>query len=126
MIRLVLVLGLVLVLAGCQSTLSDKDVDRIVGRIAETPVHEDTVDRMVEAFMSHPRYLEYLDDDAWVETFTTALLEHPSYQVTPEEECVATILMASVISGDYTMPSDSEVEGLCAWYVTQSEAASGP
>ena len=115
-----------LVLIGCQSALSDEDIDKIADRIAQNPpeLRDASARRIVDAMLTHPKYLE--DEDARVLAYTNAMLEHPSYQTTLEEECVATILMASVISGDYTMPSDSEVEELCAWYVAQSEAASGP
>ena len=65
------------------------------------------------------RYLEYLDDDEWVVAFTESLMEHPLYQTTPEEDCAILILMAAVMSGDYTLPPDSDVDRLCAWYRRQ-------
>ena len=138
----VLVAGLV----GCQKDLSDEDIDKIVDRMAQTPAQldEETVSRMVDAQMSHPRYLEYLEDDVWVEAMVDALMSHPryleyleddtwianmvevqmthpSYQTTPQEDCAQLIVMAAVMSGDYTLPAVGDEERLCAWYESQME-----
>ena len=134
-------------LIGCQNDPSDETIDKIADRIAQNPprLHEDTVNNMVnalmahpkyleyleddedtvnnmvDALMAHPKYLEYLEDDEWVEDFTNAIMAHPMYQTTPEEDCVTVILMAAVMSGDYTLPPESDVDRLCAWYISQSE-----
>ena len=115
-----------LVLIGCQSALSDEDIDRIAERVSQNPVllDEQTVDLMVGSMLTHPTYLASEDDR--VVAMTNAMLEHPSYQTTLEEECVATILMATVISGEYATPSDSEVKNLCEWYIVQTEAIAEP
>ena len=97
---------LVACLVGCQNELSDEAIDK-------------TMESMVDALMEHPRYLEYLDDDEWVVAFTESLMEHPMYQTTPEEDCAIIILMAAVMSGDYTLPQDSVVDRLCAWHRVQ-------
>ena len=110
-------------LIACQNELSNEDIDRVADRVAEAPLNHETVNRMVDAFMNHPRYVEYLEDadGAAAEAMTNAMLEHPSFQATPEEDCAAVILMASVISGEYTLPPDSEVDRLCAWYLQQAQ-----
>ena len=112
-----------ILLIGCQNRISDEDMERIADRIAESPVHEETVNQMVDAMMAHPTYLEYLDDadGEMIEAFVTAMLEHPAYQTTPEEDCATLILMAVAASGDYTLPLDSEVDELCEWYTSESE-----
>ena len=114
-----------ILLIGCQNSISDEDMERIADRIAESPVHEETVNQWVDALLAHPTYLKYLDDfiadDEMIEAFVTAMVEHPAYQTTPEEDCATFILMAVAASGDYTLPLDSEVDELCAWYVSQSE-----
>ena len=146
----VLVAGFVLVagLTGCQNDLSDEDIDKIVDRMAQNNVLSDEdidkiVDRMaqnnvlgnedidrmaqsmVDTLMAHPRYLEYLEDDAWVEAMVDAQMAHPEYQTTPEEDCSTIILMATVMAGStdeavpYTLPPDSEADRLCAWYLRQ-------
>ena len=138
-------LVLVASLIGCQSNLSDGDIDRIVDRMVQNPapLDEDAVNRlvdamlshpkylqylendegladsMVDALMAHPKYLEYLQDDEWVEVFTNTMMAHPMYQTRPEEDCATVILMASVISGEYTLPPESEVDTLCAWFANQ-------
>ena len=121
---IVLVAGL----SGCQNNLSDEDVDKIVDRVAENPVplHEDTINRMVDAMLSHPRYLEYLeDDDGLAEAMVDAFMANSQYQefleTKPEEDCAGVILMAAVISGDYTLPPDSDVDRLCEWYLGQTQ-----
>ena len=114
-----------ILLIGCQNSISDEDMERIADRIAESPVHEETVNQWVDALLAHPTYLKYLDDfivdDEMIEAFVTAMVEHPAYQTTPEEDCATFILMAVAASGDYTLPLDSEVDELCAWYVSESE-----
>ena len=138
-------LVLVASLIGCQSNLSDTDIDRIVDRMVQNPapLDEDTVNRLVDAMLSHPKYLEYLEndegladsmvdalmdhpkyleylqDDEWIEVFTNAMMAHPMYQTTPEEDCATVIVMASVMSGEYTLPPESESDALCAWYANQ-------
>ena len=100
-------------------------IDKMIDRMEQSPrpLHEDTVNRMVDALMAHPRYLEYLEDEdgELVKAFTNAMMEHPAYQTTPEEDCATVILMAAVMSGDYALPPDSDVDRLCAWYLSQSE-----
>ena len=139
----VLVAGLV----GCQKGLSDEDIDKVVDRITQTPtkLDEETVDRMVDAFMAHPKYMEYLEDDAqmdalvdafmahpryleyletddeYVEALANAMMEHPSYQTTAQEDCTQLIVMAAVMSGAYTLPAAGDEERLCAWYESQME-----
>ena len=115
-------------LSGCQNNLSNEDIDKIVDRVAENPVplHEDTVNRMVDALLAHPTYLEYLEDDEGLATaMVEALLANPKYQeyleTTPKEDCATVILMAAVISGDYNLPPDSDVDMLCAWYFGQTQ-----
>ncbi len=97
-------------LIGCQNDLSDEEIDRMA-------------EGMVEALMTNPRYLAYLEDEdgEMVKAFANAMLEHPSYQTTQEEDCAMFILMATVQSGDYTMPPDSDSDRLCAWYIRQLE-----
>ncbi len=144
----VLVAGLM----ACQNDLSDEDIDEIADRIAQNPapLHEETVNSLVDALLSHPRYLEYLEDDeGQAEAMVEALLANPKYveyleadeglaeslvdafmantqyqeylETTPEEDCASVILMAAVISGDYTIPPDSDVDSLCAWYLGQTQ-----
>ena len=100
--------------------LSDEDVDRLADRMAKTPLSTDDAERFVDALMAHPRYVEYLEGDEMVKKFTNAMLEHPSFQTTPAEDCATLILMAAVIAGDYSLPADSEVDSLCAWYLDQT------
>lgn len=99
-----------ILLIGCQNSISDEDMERFA-------------DHYVDALLAHPTYLEYLDDadDEMIEALVTAMLEHPAYQTTPEEDCATFILMAVAASGDYTLPLDSEVDELCEWYVSESE-----
>ena len=115
-------------LTGCQNNLSDEDVDKIVDRVVENPtqLHADTVNTLVDALLAHPRYLEYLEDDEGLaESFVDAFMDNAKYQEylasTPEEDCATVILMAAVISGEYTLPPDSDVDRLCAWYLGQTQ-----
>ena len=123
----VLVAGLI----GCQAELSDEEQNKINAQISQDVVdallehpkyleyleNDDWVDGFVNALLEHPAYLEYLDDDEWVD-FTHALLEHPDYKTTPEEDCATVILMAVVMSDDHTLlPPESDKESLCAWYL---------
>ena len=106
----------------CQTGFSDEDIDRIVDRMEETPLKVEDANAIVDALMSHPQYLKYLElDDEWVTAVVNAMMQHPLYQTTPEEDCATVILMAAVIGGDYNLPPDSEVENLCAWYLNQTE-----
>lgn len=110
---------------------NDDDLDRMAESIVEALLSnpqyleflnsDDDLDRMVDSFvealMSNPLYLEYLnDDDEWVEKFANAIVEHPLYQTTPEEDCAATIITAVVISGEHDLPLPSETDRLCDWY----------
>ena len=52
----VMVAGLI----GCQTNLSDEDIDRMVNRMTETPLNEEDANRIVDALMAHPKYQEYL------------------------------------------------------------------
>ena len=128
----VLVAGLI----GCQAELSDEEQNKINAQISQDVVdallehpkyleyleNDDWVDGFVNALLEHPAYLEYLDDDEWVEDFTHALLEHPDYKTTPEEDCATVILMAVVMSDDHTLlPPESDKESLCAWYLGELE-----
>ena len=110
-------------LMGCRGELSDDDIDRIVDRMVENPrvIHEDSIEDFVDAFLDHPKYMEYLQDDEWIETFTDAMMVHPMVETTPKEDCTTIILMAAVMSGDYTLPPDSDVDQLCTWYLSQLE-----
>ena len=109
----------------------DDDLDRMVDSFVEALMSnpqyldflndDDDLDRMVnslvEALMSNPQYLDFLnDDDEWVEKFANAIMEHPLYQTTPEEDCAATIITAVVISGEHDLPLPSETDRLCEWY----------
>ena len=102
---------------GCQTALSDEDINRIVDRVAEQPLSEDDADRFVDALMDNPKYQEYLNDEEWVDEFPNAMMEHPTMRTTAEEDCATVILMAAVMSGEYDMPPESETEKLCAWYI---------
>ena len=62
-----------------------------------------------------------ISEEERAELMVAAMLEHPAYQTTPEEECATLILMAVAASGDYTLPLDSEVDDLCEWYASQLE-----
>lgn len=117
---------------GCQNDLSDEDIDRIVTRMAEdrdeeidriftrmAEDREENASAMVDALMASPKYLSYLQDDKWVEEFTNAMMAHPASQTTPREDCATIILMAAVMSGDYTLPPESDADRLCAWYINQ-------
>ena len=79
------------------------------------------VESMVDTLMEHPRYLEYLEDDEWMVAFADIFIEHPLNQTTLEEDCAILILIAAVMSGNYTLPPDSDVDRLCAWYRRQVE-----
>ena len=93
-------------LVGCQLEFTEKDADRFV-----------------EALMTNERYQAYLadEDGEMVKAMTEAMMEHPSMQTTRGEDCVTVILMAAVMSGDYAVPPDSDVDRLCDWYLGQIE-----
>ncbi len=109
-----------------QGNLSDETIEHLVDRMMErqagtpTELRDSTVAKMVDAMLAHPAYQAYLDDDAWVEDFTSAMLVHPSMQTTPDEDCATIILMAAVMTGDYSLPPKAEADSLCAWYSTQA------
>ena len=97
-------LALVTGALACQSSLSDVDLDR-----------------MVEAFVSNPEYRPAMEtSEEEIRTMMDVMMEHPSMQTTPREHCVTVILMSVVMSGDYTLPPDSEGDRLCDWYMSQS------
>ena len=79
------------------------------------------MESMVDTLMEHPRYLEYLEDDEWMVAFADIFIEHPLNQTTLEEDCAILILIAAVMSGNYTLPPGSDVDRLCAWYRRQVE-----
>ena len=118
-IAILLVLGVLVIagsiIGGCQTQqLSDEQIDRMVDRMVdrmeETEDPDEIANRMIDALLTHPGYLELIED-AW--------------QVPPDRECATIILTAGVmtgnVSGDYSMPDESEVEDLCKWYVDQVE-----
>ena len=84
---------------------------------------------IVDALMEHQKYLEYLEDDGRVVAFEDILMsgwaefaiEHPPSQTTLEEDCAIVIVLAAVVSGNYTLLPDSDVDTLCAWYQRQLE-----
>ena len=92
--------------AGCQYELSEADAER-----------------MVAAMMTNATYLEFLEDaDGKVATAVTkAMLEHPSFQTTPEEDCAGLIVMAAVMSENYSLPNHTDTERLCDWYADNFE-----
>ena len=105
-------LGIALTLGlACQSDLTDEQIDQIAAAT-------------VDSLMENPTYLEYLEDDQWVDAFTEAFLSNPKYQqyldTTEREDCASIILMATVLSQDYSnLPRDHEVDTLCDWYKDQ-------
>ena len=110
-------------IVACQANLSDEDIDRIVSKQAEVPISEEDMSRLVDALMANSKYQEYLEDDEWIEDFTKAMMEHHLMETTAEEECGTVILMATVMMGDYTtLPTGSEVDTLCAWYLENTMA----
>ena len=107
--RLILILVMaILTLASCA-----QERDR--------PLTDEEAEQIVDALMENPRYQEYLEDDEWVTQFVDEMVRHPLYQTTPREDCAQIILMAAVISGEYTMPPATEVERLCAWYLDNAQ-----
>ena len=91
---------------------------------------EDTIASIVDALLEHPKYQESLEmtpeqEAAFVDAFVSAMIENPQYQefleTTPKEDCITTIVMAAVISGDYTIPPDDDVERLCEFWRSQLE-----
>ena len=117
----------------------DRWVEALVDALLEHPKYQESlnddelVDEVVTAFadalLENSKYLEYLyDDEEWAAALVDAQMSHPKYleylyddEPTREEECAAIILSATVMSEDYTPPSDSEVDRLCAWYIGQVE-----
>ena len=93
-------------LVGCQSEFTDEDADKIV-----------------EALMTNEQYQALLEDadGTRVKAMTNAMMEHPSMQTTQGEDCATVILMAAVISGDYTVPPDADSDRLCEWYADRIE-----
>ena len=84
---------------------------------------EEDADKFVEALMTNERYQAFLadEDGEMVKAMTEAMMEHPSMQTTRGEDCATVILMAAVMSGDYAVPPDSDVDRLCDWYLGQIE-----
>ena len=95
---------------------------------------EEWAKTLVDAQMANPQYLEWLyADEEWAKTLIDAQMANPQYlewlyadDTTPEEDCAAIILSTLVelevaMTEDYTTPSDSEVDRLCAWYIEQVE-----
>ena len=76
----------------------------------------------VDALLSDPRYLQWVNEgqEELVTVMTNAMMEHPSMQLSPEDDCATSILMASVMvgaqTGEYQLPPASESERLCGWY----------
>ncbi len=143
-------LALLVPMMACQTSLSDEDVERVaekaVERMSEISMDEATVNRMVDAMMEHPKYLEAVQwsdaeiqalvaaqmahpgframlewSDEEIQAMVAAQIAHPDFQITPEEDCATVILTAVVIAGDYQLPPDSEVERLCTWYLGQTQ-----
>ena len=122
------IIALIAVGAGCDNRLTDEEIDRIVDATLshasyQQELNDNEIDRWVGALMAHPSYLEFLDDDALAEEMVDALMGNPAYQgllsTTPEEDCVALIVMAAALSGDFTPPAEGRVDELCAWYASQ-------
>ena len=82
-------------------------------------------DLVVESLMASQEYRDILEGDELVDAFTNAMMEHPSMQTTPKEDCVTAVVMAVVMagseSGEYTPPPDDAVDRLCEWYEEQTE-----
>ena len=137
--------AIALSLVGCQNNepaqLDEDTIASMVDALLEHPKYQESlettpeqeaafVDAMVDALLEHPGYQEFLEttpeqEAAFVDAMVDALLEHPGYQelfeTTPKEDCVTTIVMAAVISGDYTVPPDDDVERLCEFWRSQLE-----
>ena len=121
---LVLIVGI----AGCQDDFSSEDAAKLVDALLSDPRYQRVpgtrlhYEKFVDALLSDPRYQEYLErsfDDEEIAKFVDAMLSHPLYQTTPEEDCATIILMGAAMSGNYTLPSESERNELCAWYAGQ-------
>ena len=113
----------------CQSELSEQDAARMVEAFMTNERYQDFLEgeseqdaaRMVEALMTNERYQDFLEgeNDDLIVAMTNAMMEHPSMQVTANQECATVILMAVVIAESYTVPPDSAKERLCDWYAEQ-------
>lgn len=124
-------LALILGISGCQNDLSDDDAAKLVDAMLSNPRYQEYLERnftdeevarLVDALLSDPRYQEYIErsfDDEEVAKFVDAMLSHPLYQTTPEEDCNTIILMGAAMTGNYSLPSESERDELCAWYADQ-------
>ena len=130
-ITITVLLVLIVGIAGCQDDFSSEDAAKLVDALLSDPRYQEYLERgftekeaekFVDALLSDPRYQEYLErsfDDEEIAKFVDAMLSHPLYQTTPEEDCATIILMGAAMSGNYTLPSESERNELCAWYAGQ-------
>ena len=128
---LIAVLVLIISVAGCQNDFTDEDAAKLVDALLSNPRYQEYLERnftdkelarFVDALLSDQRYQEYLErsfDDDEIAKFVNAMLSHPLYQTTPEEDCATIILMGAAMSGNYSLPSESERDELCAWYAGQ-------
>lgn len=59
--------------------------------------------------------------DAIVDDLADAMMEHPTMQTTPEEDCFAVVFMATVVA-DSGFPTEAEIDEYCDWYIKRLSA----
>ena len=87
---------------GCQRELTDEDAARVV-----------------DAMLSDERYVEALNSPERLKQSIDLMMEHPTMQTTPEEDCLGILLMSVTIDPVYGLPSDAQVDEYCEWYEQQ-------
>ena len=98
---------LLIAISGCQQELSTAEVERITKSI-------------LDAQAADPRFEER--QEKAIRMMANTMMEHPSMQTTPKEDCATAIVIAVVMmEGTIEPPDDSETTDLCEWYIRNIE-----
>ena len=99
MLKLALVAVTAVCLLGCQQEFSDEDAARFV-----------------DALLSDERYLTIMESPERLERSIDLMMQHPTMQTTPREDCIGMLLMTAPTEG---LLSDPMVDEYCEWYEWQ-------